>query len=153
MTCPHCGAYSPKNTSICNRCGRKLPLLEAQREQQRQRQESGSAPSLSVPEHEGYGYGYRQPEQTKLGMFLEKVGTFLDENVLENPTVKKAVIACAGVLVLLIILLNCFGVCSGCFGCRSDDAPVSATDVSSTDVSGSDVSFSDLSPTDSAAQS
>ena len=150
MTCPHCGAYSPKNTSICNRCGRRLPLLEAQRQNQ---QEHFASPSYTLPEHSGYGYGYRQPEPTKLGLFLEKVGTFLDENLLENPTVKKAVIAGAGVLLVLIVLLSvCCGSCGGKQSAVSS-TDVSYTDVSATDTSSSDISGSVVSAADTSAQS
>lgn len=151
MTCPHCGAYSPKNTATCNRCGRKLPLLETQREQQRILAESGKAPAPTRPEHEGYGYGYRQPEQTKLGLLLEKVGTFLDENLLERPTVKKAVLVTAAMLFLLIIFLCATGNCGG--DGDNTELPVSTGDtavVSAADASGSDVASQSDAPIQSA---
>lgn len=149
MTCPHCGAYSPKNTATCNRCGRRLPLLETQREQQRILAESGRAPAPTRPEHEGYGYGYRQPEPTKLGLLLEKVGTFLDENLLERPMVKKAVLVAAAMLSLLIIFLCIHGNCGG----DDTELPVSTGDtavVSAADVSDSDVASQSDAPIQSA---
>jgi len=132
-------------------------FLNNQLEQRRQNQQEHSAsPSYTLPEHSGYGYGYRQPEPTKLGLFLEKVGTFLDENLLENPTVKKAVIAGAGVLLVLIVLLSvCCGSCGSCGGKQSavSSTDVSYTDVSATDTSSSDISGSVVSAADTSAQS
>lgn len=152
MTCPHCGAYSPKNTANCNRCGRRLPLLETQREQQRQQLESGKAPAAVSPEHEGYGYGYRQPEQTKLGIILEKIGTFLDELLLDDPVRRNHFISAAVTIIGLVIVLLAFTTdCSSCYGRGGDDQPVvSGTVISGSDVSGSDLSPSDVTPTDAA---
>ncbi len=146
MTCPHCGAYSPKNTANCNRCGRRLPLLESQREQQRQQLESGKAPAAVSPEHEGYGYGYRQPEQTKLGIILEKIGTFLDELLLDDPARRNRVISAAVAIIGLFIILIAFTTdCSSCYDRGGEEQPVvSVTDISGSDVSGSDLSGSDV---------
>lgn len=140
MTCPHCGAYSPKNTSVCNRCGRKLPLLEAGRERTEEEEQR-------IIERYGYGYGYRQPEQTEFQKFLEKAGTFLDD-IVEDPFAKRVAIAIITVPVTLYIILRLCGVCGGCFrcgpACLPEEPVVSAADVSYSDVvSGSSVSPSD----------
>lgn len=149
MTCPYCGAYSPKNTATCNRCGRRLPLEQLKTETERNETNS------SLPEHSGYGYGYRQPPQTKFGEFLETVGTFLDD-IAEDPFAKKIAIGIILFPVVLYIILRCCGVCSGCFQCGAqcgaeENPPVSITDIlpenppSGSDVSGSDISQSDVS--------
>lgn len=155
MTCPHCGAYSPKNTSICNRCKRKLPLLEAQKHTAAQ-QPDGAVQHKNgyvLPEHEGYGYGYRQPEPGKFGKFLEGLGSFLDE-IVEDPVAQKGLLIIAAIVAVVVLVLNLCGACSctACFRCSgcSDESQTPA--VSFTDaVSGSDsgvTSFTDLSPTD-----
>ncbi len=151
MTCPHCGAYSPKNTSVCNRCGRRLPMLEAQ--PRPEQQEHASA--YVLPEHEGYGYGYRQPPQTKFQIFLERVGTFLDD-IAEDPFAKRVALAIIIVPIVIYIIFRFCGVCGGCFQCGSACSPnepfVSSSDISFTDVSSADVvSGSSVSSSDTAS--
>lgn len=156
MTCPYCGAYSPKNTATCNRCGRRLPLEQLNIDKERDETTS------SLPEYSGYGYGYRQPPQTKFGEFLEMVGTFLDD-IMEDPFAKKVAIGIILFPIALYIILRCCGVCSGCFQCgvqcgAEETPPVSVTDVipeappSGSDISGSDALQSDVSQSDVSQQ-
>ena len=131
MTCPRCGAYSPKNTATCNRCGRKLPLLEAGRQNQTE-----PADKNVLPEHSGYGYGYRQPEQSKFELFLEKAGTFLDENLLESPEGKKLLVFVISVILIMTLIITA---CVKCANSSEVPAVVTPTDISSSDLSGTDI--------------
>lgn len=143
MTCPHCGAYSPKNTSVCNRCGRRLPLLENTQQPE---------PVSDLPEYSGYGYGYRQPPQTKFQIFLERVGTFLDD-IIEDPFAKRTALAIIAAPIVIYIILRFCGVCGGCFRCGPACLPPEEPVVSAADVlsptDGTVVSGSGVSPTDS----
>jgi len=151
MLCPKCGAYSPYNTSVCNRCGSKLTA-------------DASAAASSRPSASRKYYRNARPTewQKKQAVLIGKANDAIDGMMADR---KKRILLLVLVAAAVIILgagVSCVGcMCSECSSCGDSAASdnYNEYDASSSDVfpalpplepvSGSDgTSGSDVPPSD-----
>ncbi len=123
MICPRCGAYSPYNTAVCNRCGTKLLGKNAGKSPRRSRSQQF----------------YRRTRQSdwekNRDQLLAKANDTLDGIMADREKRKLlivAVIAAAAVLAGSVIgCVSCS--CGGCDGCTQSAVPaVSQSDTGET---------------------
>lgn len=155
MLCPRCGAYSPHNTAVCNRCGAKLT----------------GDPSGEQPRSRKY---YRNARKSDLENAIESLQTKANDTLDSLMATRKGKIILIAVAAAAVISL--IGGTVGCFSCACDsctstaasnsdisadapadesesvpqEIPISGTDITSGSdyVSGSVVSSSDVSVTE-----
>lgn len=116
MICPRCGAYSPYNTAVCNRCGTKLVGSKA-----------GKSPRRSKP-RQYYNRTRKSDWERSRDDFLAQANDTLDEIMADS---KKRMMLIAAVIAALAVVagstLGCVS-CS-CDGCAGSGQPsVSASD-------------------------
>lgn len=120
MICPRCGAYSPYNTAVCNRCGTKLLGSKA-----------GKSPRRSRS-RQYYRRTRKSDWERSRDEFLTKANDTLDE-IMADP--KRRMMLIAAVIAVLALLagsvLGCAScACGGCDGCAREGRPaVSASDI------------------------
>ncbi len=127
MLCPKCGAYSPYNTAVCNRCGSKLSA-------------DASAAASSLPSVKRRYYRNARPTewQGKKAAMIGKANDTIDGMMADS---KKRIIllvsAAVAAAVILFTGVSCVGcMCSGCFSCEESAA---SEDFNRYDASSSDV--------------
>ncbi len=122
MLCPRCGAYSPYNTSVCNRCGARL---------------SGDG-TVDQPRSKKYYRNARQSDWEKSrDQLLTKANDALD-GILADRKKRTILIAAAAAAVVLLAAGAVGCISCTCRSCESE--PVSASDV----VSSADSSAAEL---------
>lgn len=123
MLCPKCGAYSPYNTAVCNRCGTKLLGKNA-----------GKSPRNSRSQQ--YYRRTRQSDWEKnRDQFLSRANDKLD-GIMADRSKRRLLIAALAVAAAVIIgstagCISCAcGGCGSCSGCSGSDVQpvVSATE-------------------------
>jgi|GEM_PF-1079800 len=124
MLCPKCGAYSPYNTSQCNRCGAKL-----------------SGEDADKPARTGFGKKYyRNASRTKWDIdrenLLNRANDALDVIKADK---RKRIILIAAAIVCAVILMGLTAGCVSCMcsGCSDCGGSVSSSDAADVGQSGS----------------
>ena len=116
MTCPKCGAYSPYNTAVCNRCGAKLHGSDADKDPRGKR--AGQY----------YSRARKSEWERNRDRLLAKANDTIDAIMADK--VKRVLLIAAVIAVLAGAMLGCVScVCGGCDGCSREVLPaVSVSD-------------------------
>ena len=133
MLCPRCGAYSPYNTAVCNRCGTNLLGKKA-----------GKSPRRSRSER--YYRRVRKSEwERSRDQMLARANDTLDD-IMADKTRRTRFFIIAAAAALAVLLCVAGGIscaCGGCSGC-SERPVVSDTEVTPVQTSQSDTDESDV---------
>lgn len=124
MLCPKCGAYSPYNTSVCNRCGSKLSA-------------DGSAKSSGRTVARRHYRNARPTEwEKKRSDLIARANDGLD-NILADSKKRIILLAAAAIAALMVLgsAVGCVScMCGGCAESETTPDPGSTGETSFTDV-------------------
>jgi len=143
MLCPKCGAYSPYNTAVCNRCGTKLLGEKA-----------GTSPRRSRSER--YYRRVRKSDwEQQRDAFLSRANDTLDGIMADES--KRRLLVAAVIAAAVLIIASAVGcvscACGGCTGCSDARPAVSAGDTQDSGADGSALLHSLLGDRDAPSQS